>query len=338
MRSSKGKKAASVVAAFVASAAVLLFLLDLMLYPCTFIRNDIHAVTTEQKDFVLLGTSNGKMDLDPDRIAESMTRGSETPAAGQNLCVGGEYPIDAYYMTRLMAEKKRPRLIIFEVDPGYFTTEKETGNNYLLFYHEFPLSISKLRYFGAAMLDCDVRSGLFAAYEYSPLYEIPRIGETLQRKLSGDYDVSWFKGEAQEYHEDGFVERYPVDEEDFPSYDGFVFEGNQENLERNTAYLSKLIAFCREQGIDFLAAIMPLPEKSLERDTEQFALAWEYFDGYFAEKGVDFYNFNTDYYSAFPHSADHFTDYDGHMNGDSAREFSRIFGSIINIKGEFDHA
>lgn len=55
--------------------------------------------------------------------------------SGHNLCVGGEYGIDAYYLTKLICEKQQPKRIIYEVDPGYFVTEKEEGNNYLLFYH-----------------------------------------------------------------------------------------------------------------------------------------------------------------------------------------------------------
>ena len=329
MHSSDGKKAAKVLILFLIAAALLLVLLDLMLYPCTFMRNDIHAVTSEQQDLVILGTSNGKMDLDPDRIAGSVVRDGEPLRSGHNLCVGGEYPVDAYYITKLMAAENKPKLIVFEVDPGYFATEKEPGNNYLLFHHEFPLSLAKLQYFADAMRNCDIRSALFAPYEYSLLYEIPRVKETLTRKLTGDYDISYFKGKAQEYHENGFIERYPVEEENFASYDGFTFEGNEENLRRNTAYLSKLIAYCRAQDIDILAAVMPLPDVTLDRDPEQFALAWEYFDTFFTEEGVDFYNFNTDYYNAYPHSTDLFADYDGHMNGDSARAFSQVFGHII---------
>ena len=46
-------------------AAALFFALDLLLYPCTFMRNDVHALAAEQNDVLILGTSNGKMDLDP---------------------------------------------------------------------------------------------------------------------------------------------------------------------------------------------------------------------------------------------------------------------------------
>ena len=73
--------------------------LDLVLYPCTFVRNNVHTISTEQKDLLIFGTSNGMSDLDPDYILEG------TGLTGQNLCVGGEYPVDAYYLTKLALEK-----------------------------------------------------------------------------------------------------------------------------------------------------------------------------------------------------------------------------------------
>lgn len=78
-----------------------------------------------------MGTSHGKMNIDPKTIS------SVTGRTGHNLCVGGEYGIDAYYLAKLLLEKQKPERIIYEVDPGYFMTQKEEGNNYLLFYHQF---------------------------------------------------------------------------------------------------------------------------------------------------------------------------------------------------------
>ena len=93
--------------------------LDTALYPCTFMRNDIHAVVSNQYDDIILGTSHGMTDIDPAVMEEITGR------TGHNVCVGGEYGIDAYYIARLIAEKQKPTRIIYEVDPGYFVSEKE---------------------------------------------------------------------------------------------------------------------------------------------------------------------------------------------------------------------
>ena len=98
----------------VAVCVTLLAGLDMALYPCTFMRNDIHAVVSNQYDDIILGTSHGMTDIDP-AVMEEITGRS-----GHNVCVGGEYGIDAYYLARLIAEKQKPARIIYEVDPGYF--------------------------------------------------------------------------------------------------------------------------------------------------------------------------------------------------------------------------
>ena len=110
--------------------------LDMALYPCTFMRNDIHAVVNNQYDDIILGTSHGMTDIDPAVMEEITGR------TGHNMCVGGEYVIDAYHIAKLIAEKQKPTRIIYEVDPEYLVSKKEEGNNYLLFYHEFPQKLN----------------------------------------------------------------------------------------------------------------------------------------------------------------------------------------------------
>ena len=50
----------------------LLAALDLALYPCTFMRNDVHAVVTQQFDDIIVGTSHGKMDIDPEVMPDAV--------------------------------------------------------------------------------------------------------------------------------------------------------------------------------------------------------------------------------------------------------------------------
>ncbi len=101
---------------------VLLFILvaaDTLLYPCTFMRNDIHAISSNTYDDVFVGTSHGKMNIDPDTMEDITGR------TGHNLCVGGEYPVDVLYMIKLMIEKGHtPKRIIYEISPGYLCVRK----------------------------------------------------------------------------------------------------------------------------------------------------------------------------------------------------------------------
>ena len=306
----------------VALAAAILLGLDFLLYPCTFMRNDIHTVTTEEHHDIFLGTSHGMTNIDPDTVE------SVTAKKGHNLCVGGEYGIDAYYLTKLLIEKQKPKRIIYEVDPGYFITEKEPGNNYLLFYHEFPMSMAKVEYFLAAQPECDFRTVLFPWYEYSLKYEFQNMKKTVYQKWNHNYDVSYLKGEAQEYHESGFIERYPVSPEEMDRSVTRIF--TEEGVkEKNMEYLGKLIELCQEEGIELIALTTPIPDATLSHYEENYNAAWDYFSAFFAERGVRYMNFNREYYDLFPHDLSSYTDYDGHMHGEAAVRFSNILGILL---------
>lgn len=296
--------------------------LDFILYPCTFMRNDIHKVSTEKFEDIYIGTSHGKMNIDPAVIKEI------TEKKGHNLCVGGEYGVDAYYLTKLVMEKQAPERIIYEIDPGYFVTEKEPGNNYLLFYHEMPFSKTKFQYFKDILLECDFRTVLFPWYEYSLQYEISKISDTVLQKANKNYDASYLKGKAQRYHESGFIERYSVDVAKLELTEPKLFskaELKQENIE----YLGKLIQLCKENNVEFVAITTPIPEETLNSYSDNYEKAWDYFSEYFSGKEVQYINFNREYYDLFSHEIINYTDYDGHMNGEAAIRFSKILGYLL---------
>lgn len=234
-------------------------------------------------------------------------------------------------LPELVAEKQSPTRIIYEVDPGYFVSEKEEGNNYLLFYHEFPFSRAKLEYFWNSIAKCNFRTILFPWYEYSLSYELGKIGETFPRKWNKDYDISHLKSDTQEYHESGLIERYPVDTSKLKMKDIKLFEEDQVNPQ-NMEYLGKLIDFCRENDIEFVAVTTPIPIDTLRTYSDNYNAAWKYFGEYFDEKGVTYLNFNTQYFKAFSHELNAYTDYDGHMNGNAAEAYSKVLADIL--KGE----
>lgn len=306
-------------------SALFLILMDFLLYPCTFMRNDIHAVSEEMPDVLILGTSAGKMGIDPEVLTEG------TCLSAHNVCVGGEYPVDAYYIAKLALEKGKPQQIIFELDPGYLMTEKPKGNNYLLFYHEFPLSMSKLQYFWKILPDCDFRAMFFPFYEYPPSYELSHILETAERKWNRDFSSENFETDVMKYHDNGFIERFPVDEEDFPAYEPVLFD-EELLVEENLCYIDKMSELCRQNGIRFTVVIMPLPEETLSENEECYDEAFLYFDSRFAKDDrVEYYDFNSKLYDAVSHDEEDFVDYDGHMNGEAAAAFSTVLREVMGF-------
>ena len=307
-----------------AGALLLLLALDFALYPCTFIRNDIHAVTTNTYDDVYLGSSHGKMGIDPSVILE------ETGRTGHNLCVGGEYSVDAYYLTKLMIETgHKPERVFYDISPAYFCREKEEGNNYLLFYHEFPFGRTKLSYFADTVARCNFRTLFFPWYEYPLDYELANLKSTVSQKWNRDYDAASLKTEKQEYHEDGFICRYPVDPHTF-SFAGMSEPDPSEILEGNLEYLSRLIALCRENDIAFAGLILPIPAATLRQFSAGYEAMWVLFRGFFEEQGAPLLNFNDqEHYQTVSHKVEAFTDLDGHMNGEAAADFSRVLAHLV---------
>lgn len=300
--------------------------LDLVLYPCTYTRNDVHTLATEPRDVLIMGTSTAKMGIDPDALLTG------TGLSGHNAAAGGEYPEDAYYLLRLAAEKQKPKLLIFDVDTAYFTTEKEKGNNALLFYHEFPLCRTKLAYFADAVMDSDLRALLFPSYEYPLRTTLSRAADSFSQKIRGDYDPAHLKGTTQEYHANGYIERYPVPPDQFPPVNPKFFS-EEALLDENLRDLEKIISFCRANNIMMVAISVPAPDGLTGLNPESFEAGWDYFADWLAAREVPFYNFNTDYYGLFPHDPLQFTDYEGHMNGDSARAYSAVLGKLLDGEG-----
>ena len=181
------------------------------------------------------------------------------------------------------------------------------------------------------LLQCNFRTILFPWYEYSLSYELGKVKETFSQKWNRDYDISHLKSATQEYHESGFIERYPVDTSKLKMEDLKLFDKKQINTQ-NLEYLGKLIDFCKENGIEFVAVTTPVPIDTLRAYSDNFNEAWKYFGEYFDERGITYLNFNTQYFKAFSHDLKDYTDYDGHMNGKAAEEYSRVLANILNKK------
>lgn len=301
--------------------AAVVVLLDMALYPCTFIRNDVHTVTKQYHDDILLGSSHGKMNVDPDILAGLTGRSTH------NMCAGGQYAADSYYLLKLLIEKQKPKRIIFEADPGYLLTEKQAGDNELLFVHEFPLSAAKLEYFTVRMRESDFRSVFFPWYEYPLAYELKNWRETIRRKWENDYSVSYFAGKVQQYHENGWIEKYDADiSKQKLTVPSFLTENKIH--EENVSYLRDLIRLCKKENIEFVAFTAPMPDKVLEQ-VAAYEAAYEKMADVFSSEEVVYWNFNTVLYDKGCHEASYFVDLDGHMNKEGAEEFSTMLGEML---------
>ena len=157
-----------------------------------------------------------------------------------------------------------------------------------------------MEYFWNSIADCNFRTVLFPWYEYSLSYELGKVKETFSQKWNKDYDISHLKSDTQEYHESGLIERYPVDTTKLKMQSMKDFTEDQVNPQ-NMEYLGKLIDFCAENNIEFVAVTTPIPIDTLKVYSDNFNAASKYLGEYFNQKGITYLNFNTQYFKAFSH-------------------------------------
>lgn len=92
----------------------------------------------------------------------------------------------------------------------------------------------------------------------------------------------------------------------------------------------KAVDFCTENNIEFVAVTTPIPIDTLKVYSDNFNAASKYLGEYFNQKGITYLNFNTQYFKAFSHDLSSYTDYNGHMNGNAAKEYSKVLANILN--------
>lgn len=289
--------------------------LNYALIPYSYVRIMMHDVRTRNYDTVVFGTSHGLSGISPKVIEE------ETGEQTANLCMGGEYPRDAYYLLQLVCEKKTPKTVIYEMDFGYWCTPENQRGDFNRIYYEMPFSKTKLKYFLHKETKLDFRAALFPWFYYrSQLWNMKSIIEGKQGDDYKNYGAAVFQSERQRY-EDGFMKISPVPGE---KPECLVPWDESEKNEDSFQYFEKIVSFCEAQGIRLVVVTTPVPREALEKYEREFQKADEFFTEYLEEQGVEYWNYNRSELQIdnFDDSLNAFTDYEGHMSAEQAEIFS----------------
>ena len=167
-----------------------------------------------------------------------------------------------------------------------------------------------MSYFAKTIAKCNFRTVLFPWYEYSLSYELSQIEDTLRRKMQKDYSADAYATDAQKYHADGFIERYPVDSENF-NYGGLHEFSTGQVREEQMEWMRRLIDLCKKEDIRFVCVEAPIPGATLKHFSNGVQESNRFFGEFFSENEVDFLNFNDpeqDLYKAFTHKVNAYTD------------------------------
>ncbi len=294
------------------------------LVPYSYVRVMMHQIAVEEYDTIFLGTSHGLNGISPNVVEEHTGRNC------MNLCMGGEYPRDAYYFLKQVCKKSVPKRVVYELDAGYWCTQEGQRGDFNRIYYEMPWSFVKLEYTAAKMLELDFRATLFPWFYYRG--QMGKVKEIIACKQSEDYKkygIAAFQSPAQGYR-DWFMQNTPV----FQTKPEEKLElWTEENKNEDSfRYFEKLAGFCRDKDIELVVIVTPVPEKTLEKHQKKYQELDTYFSSYLEEQGVVFINYNLPERKIknFDYSLEAFSDYEGHMNADQAAMFSVQLAEDLN--------
>lgn len=302
------------------AAGILVFIavnlgLNYGLIPYSYVRIMMHQIKTQEYDTLFLGTSHGLNGISPKVIEE------KTGKKTMNLCLGGEYPRDAYYLLKQACEKSVPETVVYELDSGYFCTPEGQRGDFNRIFYEMPLSRTKVEYFFAKESELDFRATLFPWFYYRNQFRNAKeIITVKQGEDYKNYGAAAFQSEGQSYA-DGFLCNNPA-----PGMkpEELVLWDESAKNEDSFRYFEKIASFCREKGIELLVVTTPVPREALEKYGENFQQADKFFTEYFQKMGVEYKNYNHPdrKIKNFDDSLNAFADYEGHMGVAQAEAFS----------------
>lgn len=294
-----------------------------LLIPYSYTRVDIHNIEVNKYDDLYIGTSHGKCGINP-LVVDQVTGGRST-----NLCLGGEYLQDSYYLVKEAARNHKPKRIIYELDPGYWVVEPNQAVNYDVIYREIPFSMVKLEYYISKMLSADFRNTLFPWYTYRENYtSIPGIVKTKLSKEYREYGIEPFRGDFQSYEKEGFIHINELEGAQ-KSRDNLILWDRSKIYHGTLSYFCKLAKFCQDNRIELIVITTPIPEETLNEYSEHYADANEYFIKLMEQYNLEYYNFNYIKEEKIDRSMKAYSDYDGHMYGWAADKFSEILGRYL---------
>lgn len=304
-------------------------ILNYCLYPYTYTRVDVHQLETGNFEELFVGSSHGKCGLDPQAMEEITGR------KAYNVCQGGEYPMDAYFLVREAARHRKLKRVIYELDPGYWVTKPNQTGDYVGFYREMSWSKVKGGYFWGKMMDSDFRTVLFPWYLYrKEIKNIPHFIQVKQSRAYKEYDITAFCSRVQDYRKDGFISRKPA-AGDKTKEDQPILWKEEDYQEDAGAYFEKLARFCKDEGIQLIAVTTPIPSRTYEKYQQAYEDGDRFFRKYMEELQVPYYNFNVEEGEGVPRDLSSFADHEGHLYFEPARTFTLAFGKKLESEHAF---
>ena len=126
----------------------------------------------------------------------------------------------------------------------------------------------------------------------------------------------------------GFIYRDRVPGEDKGTYNNIPWDETMVK-EKAARYFGRIARYCRENGIRLTVITTPVPQDTLNQFGQSYLQSHEYFTKLMNGWGLAYYNFNYLKPELMDRSMEGYWDYDGHMDGIKAGEFSTLLGQFL---------
>jgi len=286
-------------------------------------RYKLHGIETRDYTTLILGASHGSSNINPDILREKYDQGGVF-----NACLGGEYPIDSYFLLRDAIRNHKLKHVIYELDPAYWRTIPSEAQDYLAFEASMSFSRVKLSYFRQKVLGSDFRTFLFPWYNFRDQFK--KITTNVAQKMSSnykDYGLETFSNSYQELTENGQIRIHGSGS----TITNAIFEFKAESLrEEPRKYFLSLVQLCRDQGIPLTVITTPVPKQTYDQYESYYKAATDYYTDLCKNLGVTYFDFNAIDMPDLSLDISGFTDNEGHMLEATSDTFTQILAEYLN--------
>lgn len=303
---------------------------DFIFTPSGYVRVILHTLnhSDEKYDCIFLGASHGRSSLDPYKIDEQLGTNS------LNLCIPSETIKDSYYLLQESCRNNNPKTVILDLDYQYWYDLVENDFSDAFIYYQMEPSIVKAKYLVNNLMNKDFRivTSRWANY----INNFGDIKKNVSRKLTKEYknyDMAGadVPGADGPYVGKGFFFRTPVGH----GGRGLVLKNtwNNSSADKETVKIFEdIVSFCNKKGIKLICITSTItPGTVFTKISEK---ASDYFTKLTKQYGVDYYDFNMIRQNVMPRTNIDFGDWDGHMSGKLAEQYSTIVGQVIKEQSE----
>ena len=273
---------------------------------------------------IILGTSHGSYGIDADIISQ------QTGKKTMNLCIGGEYLQDSYYLLKQVFETNTPETIVLDLDFQYLVNVPKNSISANIIYNAYPNSLDKLSYFREKVLRMQYCATLFPWMDYRNNYS--DAINIMKAKLGSDYNNYSAKAvnmdKQDRYHGNGFIYRNHANNLKKDTMQKLIW--NESIIDNESIeYLKKIINLCNSKNTKIIMITTPISVEKITNSVNEYDKAYTYLSDLAKTNGIEYYNFSLVKETVFPRSIDDYWDYDGHLYGDAAQRFSLVLGDFL---------